>query len=149
MDKPEFVYVTYIASTPEAIWKAITQPEITGKYWYNVNVSESGWRPGTRWEHRDPAKDGPLRLVGKVVESDPPRRLVLTWAFPQDENDEAKQTRVTFDIEPFRGVVKLTVTHDRLEPDSDMLRGITHGWPIVLAGLKSMLETGKPLPKLW
>ena len=147
MDKPQFVYVTYIAAAPEAVWKAITDPDTAVKYWGHVNVSD--WRVGSNWEHREGGKDGRLRLFGKVVESDPPRRLVITWADPADAANETKHSRVTFDIEPYRGLVKLTVTHDRLEPGSTMLRDISQGWPAVLSSLKSMLETGEPLPKLW
>lgn len=147
MEKTAFVYVTYIATSREKVWEAIVDPGITAKYWQNVNLSD--WNAGSRWEHRDAGGDGALRLVGRVVECDPPRRLVLTWAFPADERDEAKQTRVAIDVETYREVVRLTVTHDRLEAGSDMLRGITDGWPMVLSSLKSLLETGRPLPKLW
>ena len=147
MDKPQFVYVTYVAATPDKVWTAITDPQVTPKYWQNENVSD--WRPGSRWEHRGVEANRPLRLLGRVVESTPPRRLVLTWAFPADEQREEKHTRVTFDIEPYHDVVRLTVTHDRLEPGSEMLRGITDGWPKVLSSLKSFLETGTPLPALW
>ena len=147
MEKPEFVYVTYIATSPEKVWNALVDGEVTRKYWQHVNVSD--WRPGSRWEHRSADQDRALRLVGKVLESVPPRRLVVTWAFPADEAREEKHTRVTFEIEPVRDVVRLTVVHDRLEPGSEMLKGITDGWPKVLSSLKSLLETGKPLPKLW
>jgi uncharacterized protein YndB with AHSA1/START domain len=147
MDKPVFVYVTYIASTPEKVWRALVEPEVTVEYWRLVNVSD--WKPGSRWEHREGGPQGALRLVGKVVESAPPRRLVITWAFPADEANEKKHTRVAFDIEPVESVVRLTVTHDRLEPGSKMLEGITAGWPKVLSSLKSLLEVGKPLPALW
>jgi uncharacterized protein YndB with AHSA1/START domain len=147
MSKPEFVYVTYISTSPEKLWNALIDADMTTKYWQHVNVSD--WKPGSRWEHRGAGKAGELKLVGKVVESDPPRRLVLTWAFPADEAHEEKHTRVTFDLEPVAGVVRLTVTHDRLEPGSDMLRGITAGWPKVLSSLKTLLEAGRPLPKLW
>lgn len=147
MEKPEFIYVTYIATTPENVWNALVDPEVTRKYWQHVNVSD--WKPGSRWEHRSAEKDRALRLVGKVLESVPPRRLVVTWAFPADEAREEKHTRVTFEIEPVRDVVRLTVTHDRLEPGSEMQKGITDGWPKVLSSLKSLLETGQPLPKLW
>jgi uncharacterized protein YndB with AHSA1/START domain len=147
MDKPQLVYVTYIATTPEAVWKAITDPATTTKYWHHVNVSD--WRVGSNWEHHEGSPGGKLNLVGKVVESDPPRRLVLTWAEPTDAGNEAKTSRVVFDIEPYRGLVKLTVTHDRLEPGSTMLDKISLGWPMVLSSLKSMLERGEPLPKLW
>ena len=147
MEKPQFVYVTYISTSPEKVWNALTDPEITAKYWQHVNVSD--WRPGSNWEHRGADKERPLRLVGKVIEVSPPRRLVLTWAFPADEAREEKHTRVTFEIEPLGDVVRLTVTHDRLEPDSEMLKRITMGWPKVLSSLKSLLEVGRPLPELW
>ena len=117
------------------------------KYWQHLNVSD--WQPGSRWEHRSADGRSELHLAGKVVESDPPRRLVLTWAFPADEHDEAKHSLVTLALEPFAGITRLTVTHDRLEPGSSMLTGITSGWPKVLSSLKSLLETGTALPRLW
>ena len=147
MDKPKFVYVTYISTSPEKLWNALIDAEMTAKYWQHVNVSD--WKPGSKWEHRSSDRNGRCRLVGKVVESSPPRRLVMTWAFPADEAQEEKHTRVTFEIEPLGDVVRLTVTHDRLEPGSEMLKGITEGWPKVLSSLKSLLEVGRPLPKLW
>jgi uncharacterized protein YndB with AHSA1/START domain len=147
MEKPEFIYVTYIATTPEKVWDALINSEATTKYWQHENVSD--WKPGSRWEHRRSDAKRTLDLVGKVVESTPPRRLVITWAFPADETREEKHSRVTFEIEPVRGVVRLTVTHDRLEPGSKMLHGITDGWPKVLSSLKSLLESGHPLPMLW
>jgi uncharacterized protein YndB with AHSA1/START domain len=147
MDKPQFVYVTYISTTPEKLWRALIDPETTVQYWQHVNLSD--WKPGSRWEHRHENHDGTLRLVGRVIESTPPRRLVLTWAFPADESNEEKHTRVTFEIEPAGEVVRLTVTHDRLEPGSEMMSGITKGWPKVISSLKSLLEVGRPLPKLW
>src|SRR5439155_23227770 len=121
--------------------------KLTAQYWQHENVSD--WKPGSRWEHRRGGKNGPLDLVGKVVESVPPKRLVITWAFPADESRPEKHSRVTFEIEPYRGVVRLTVTHDQLEPGSDMLEGITKGWPKVLSSLKSLLEVGQALPTLW
>jgi uncharacterized protein YndB with AHSA1/START domain len=147
MERPRFVYVTYIQSTAEKVWDAIRDPKMTRAYWHNDNISD--WKPGSRWEHRTSDAERSLKLVGKVVEVDPPRRLIITWAFPADEPRADKHSRVTFDIEPYRGVVKLTITHDQLEAGSEMLEGITRGWPIVLSSLKSLLETGKALPKLW
>ena len=147
MDKLQFIYVTYISTSPKELWNALIDPKVTAKYWQHENVSD--WQPGSKWEHRSADNERTLRLVGKVIESSPPRRLVLTWAFPADEAREEKQSRVTFEIEPIRGVVRLTVTHDHLEPGSEMLQGITEGWPKVLSSLKSLLEVGRPLPKLW
>jgi uncharacterized protein YndB with AHSA1/START domain len=147
MEKPQFVYVVYVATTAEKLWNALLDAKMTAQYWQHENVSD--WKPGSRWEHRESDKDHKLKLVGKVVESTPPRRLVLTWAEPSDEQNTGKHSRVTFDIEPVRGVVRLTVTHDLLEPGSDMIQGITEGWPKVLSSLKSLLESGTPLPRLW
>ena len=147
MDKPQFVYVTYISTSPEKLWNALIDPKMTTKYWQHENVSD--WKPGSKWEHKGADKERTLRLVGKVIESSSPRRLVLTWAFPADEASEEKHSRVTFEIEPIGDVVRLTVTHDRLEPGSEMLQGITEGWPKVLSSLKSVMEKGRPLPQLW
>jgi uncharacterized protein YndB with AHSA1/START domain len=120
---------------------------MTTKYWQHENVSD--WKPGSRWEHRRSDKEKTLDLVGKVVESSPPRRLVLTWALPVDEAREEKHSRVKVGIEPIGDVVRLTVTHNRLEPGSEMFQGITEGWPKVLSSLKSLMEVGRPLPQLW
>jgi uncharacterized protein YndB with AHSA1/START domain len=147
MDKSHFVYVTYISTSPEKLWNALIDPKTTVKYWQHVNMSD--WKSGSRWEHRRSDKKGTLDLVGKVIEFSQPRRLILTWAFPADEAREGKHTRVTIEIEPFMEVVRLTVTHDQLEPGSEMHQGITEGWPKVLSSLKSLLEVGRPLPKLW
>ena len=147
MDKPQFVYVTYISTSPEKLWNALIDPKTTAKYWQHENVSD--WKPGSRWEHRRSDETRALQLVGKVVESSPPRRLVLTWATPADEAREEKHSRVTFEIEPIGDVVRLTVTHDRFEPGSEMFESIQKGWPKVLSSLKSLLEVGRPLPRLW
>jgi len=140
MDKPKFVYVSYISSTPERVWSALIDPEVTRQYWWNHH-NASDWNPGSRWEHRD--YDNPTRvdIVGKVIESDRPRRLVVTWALPANENNKDKTSRVTYDIESVKdGVVRLTVTHDEL--DSEMFEKVSFGWPGVVSALKTLLETG-------
>ena len=144
MNKPKFVYVTYINTTPEKLWNALVDGEMTKQYWWR-HRNASDWKPGSAWRHEDYDDAAKVDIVGKVVESAPPRRLVLTWAFPADAQNEAKHTRVTFELEPFMGAVRLTVIHDELESDSAMLHGITEGWPKVLASLKTLLETGKPM----
>ena len=131
-----FVYVTYIVSTPEKVFEAITKPDIARRYWAHENVSD--WQPGSKWEHVD--ADGNVKIAGKVIECTPPKRLVITWANPSAFSDPAKHSRVTFD-----GMVRLTVTHDELEPGSKMAAGISNGWPRVLSSLKSFLETGQAL----
>lgn len=143
MTSTEFVYVTYIAAARQRVWDALIQPEFTRKYWGHDNVSD--WKPGSGWEHRS-SDGGPAKLGGKVVEFDPPRRMVLTWAEPAEASNPAAQSRVTFELEPVDEMVRLTVRHDRLVPGSEMERAISAGWPRVLSSLKSFLETGKPLP---
>jgi uncharacterized protein YndB with AHSA1/START domain len=144
MTETAFVYVTYISAKQEQVWKGLLDSEFTSKYWEHDNVSD--WKPGSRWEHRKSDGSGKVDMVGKVVESTPPRRLVITWAKPADEGNAAATSRVTIELEPIDSMVKLTVTHDQLVPGSDMLKGISNGWPRVLSSLKSLLETGKPLP---
>jgi len=141
--KATFMYVVYIATTPEEAWKALVEGEVTRQYWGRMNVSD--WKVGSRWEHQRVDGTHHVDIVGKVLACTPPTRLVLTWADPEAADDPSKQSRVTFDIEPVDGMIKLTVTHDELEEGSDMQQGITEGWPRVLSSLKSFLETGKPL----
>jgi len=147
MERVQFTYITYISTSPNKVWNALLDPKITALYWQHENVSD--WRPGSRWEHRQSGNNRKVVLVGKVIGSLPPNRLVLTWATPDEEEIDEKLSRVTFEIEPFRGVTRLKVIHDRLEASSEMLTGITDGWPKVLSSLKSLIETGKPLPTLW
>jgi uncharacterized protein YndB with AHSA1/START domain len=139
-EKTRFVYVTYIRSTPEKVFEAITKPEIARRYWGHENLSD--WKPGSAWEHVRADEQRTVQLVGKVVEVDPPTRLVITWASPSQATDPNSYSRVTFDIAPYDDTVRLTVTHDDLETGSAMAKGIQQGWPIVLSSLKSLLETG-------
>jgi uncharacterized protein YndB with AHSA1/START domain len=139
MKKPKLVYTTYIRSTPKKTWDAITKPEFTRQYWGGMaNVSD--WKKGSKWQHM--AKDNDAWIVGKVAESTPPKRLVLTWADPDQLKDKS---RVTFEIEPIEDMVCLTVTHDNFKTGSDMASKVSRGWPLVLSSLKSFLETGKGL----
>jgi uncharacterized protein YndB with AHSA1/START domain len=142
MKKPQFVYVTYIGTTPEKLWNALVDAEVTRQYWDHFNVSD--WKPGSKWEHQRPDASRKADVVGTVVESTPPKRLVVTWADPAEAGDPTRYSRVTFEITPMAERVRLTVIHDDL-PDSKVLEGITDGWPRVLSSLKSLLETGKPL----
>lgn len=139
-EKTSFVYVTYIRSTPEKVFEAIMKPEITRLYWGHENISD--WKPGSTWEHVR-ANDGVVNIVGKVVEVIPPTRLVISWASPAQAADPESYSRVTFNVEAYDDMVRLTVTHDELESGSGMAKGIQQGWPIVLSSLKSLLETGQ------
>jgi len=136
-----FVYVTYIRSTPEKVFEAITRPEIARRYWGHENVSD--WQPGSSWEHVRANEQRTVNVLGKVVEVVPPTRLVITWASPAQADDPASYSRVRFDVEAYQEMVRLTVTHDELEAGSGMAKGIQQGWPIVLSSLKSLLETGQ------
>ncbi|MDQ6628364.1 MAG: SRPBCC family protein [Pseudomonadota bacterium] len=153
MKKPDYVYVTYIATTPEKTWQALIDTDLTRKYWRDpvagcARTNVSDWKPGSRWEHRRADGSDIVDILGKVIESTPPRRLVFSWARPADAENQAKHSRVSFDIEPYgEKLVRLTVTHDDLEPDSDMLTSISGGWPKVLSNLKTFLETGRALPQ--
>ena len=138
-----FVYVTYIRATAERVFEAITRPEVARRYWGHENVSD--WTPGARWEHVRDNADRTVELVGEVVEHTPPNRLVITWANASQAGDPDKTSRVSFDIVPFDGMVRLTVTHDELEAGSGMAAGISEGWPRVLSSLKSFLETGEAI----
>jgi uncharacterized protein YndB with AHSA1/START domain len=145
MSRPSFIYVTYIDSTPERVWQALTDGALTRQYWVN-HRNASDWQVGSEWRHEDHDDASLVDIVGHVAESSPPRHLVLTWASPQDAGNPEKVSRVTFDIETYGDGVRLTVTHSDLEPQSPMLSGISRGWPLVLSSLKTLLETGKPLP---
>jgi uncharacterized protein YndB with AHSA1/START domain len=135
--KPSFVYVTYIESTPEKVWHALTDPGMTAQYWGHSNVSD--WQPGSTWEHQRTDGSGIADVVGTVEESTPPRRLVTTWGLPGEN-----ESRVTFDIQRYGEIVRLTVTHVDLADEEDR-RMAAGGWSAVLANLKSLLETGKPM----
>jgi uncharacterized protein YndB with AHSA1/START domain len=138
-DKPALVHVAYIAASPDAVWAALTDPELTAQYWAHRNVST--WNVGDRWEHQ--RLGGGTDVVGTILECDPPRRLVQTWVGAGSEGDPAKTSRVTFDLEPLDEAVRLTVTHDQL-PNNEV-EGTNAGWAKVLASLKTLLEVGRPL----
>ena len=142
MSKAKFVYVVYIATTAEKVWRALVDGEVTHLYWGHQNVSD--WKVGSRWQHQS-MDSHVVKIVGKVLESMPPHRLALSWARPEDADKPSQQSRVLFEIEPVNDMVKLTVSHTELEDGSDMQHGITEGWPRVLSSLKSYLETGKAL----
>jgi uncharacterized protein YndB with AHSA1/START domain len=142
MSQERFVYVTYIAATPQKVWQALIAGELARQYWKHEMVV-SDWTPGSDWKLV--ADDGKrtVKHVGKVLESVPNHRLVVSWGDPGDAADPTKHSRMAIDIETAGAAVRLTVTHDELGPD--MQRRITEGWPRVLASLKSFLETGRPL----
>ena len=144
MSKPEFVYTTYIETTAEQLWQALTSGDFTERYWFGHRVA-SAWEIGSPYKF---AKEGQDKVAGKVLAFEPHKRLSYTWD-PFAPNAHGERTsRVTFDLEPRGKVVKLTVTHDDLDEGGKTFRDISGGWPLVLANLKSLLETGHPLPAM-
>jgi len=138
----EKVYEIYIKTTPEKLWEAITNPELRAKYNFGVGV-ESDWAAGSHYESAHPSAG--IRIAeGENVEVDPPRRLVQTFTALWDEAVRAEgASRVTWEIEPVGDSCRLTVVHDELRPGAnDQLYG---GWPMILSGLKTLLETGELL----
>ena len=157
MSKPEFVYTTYIKTTPERLWQGLTDPAFTRRYW--GIAWESDWHAGsTVTLELDQVKIADPAQV--VLESDPYRRLSYTWhsftpewaaAYGVSDEHLAKvaserRSKVTFDIEPVGEMVKLTVIHDDFDAGSAVLPGISEGWPRILSDLKTLLETGDTLP---
>lgn len=149
-DKPSFVYVLYVRGTAERVWDALTDAALTATYWGHSNVSD--WRPGSRWEHVRTDGSGAADVAGTVVESERPTRLVTTWAESEDASEDAgggredRRSRVTFDIRPHAGIVRLTVTHEDLYDEAERAAAAA-GWAAVLSNLKTLLETGSPLPQ--
>ncbi|MDX3071614.1 metalloregulator ArsR/SmtB family transcription factor [Streptomyces sp. MI02-7b] len=158
MSESAFVYTTYIRTTPERLWQALTDPAFTRRYW--GVAFETDWRAGSAmvWEEKGARTADPDQVV---LESEPYRRLSYTWhAFtPQwaanagvDADVLARLAReqrshVTFEIEPLGDTVKLTVIHEAHDPGSTALDMVRHGWPALVSGLKTLLETGETLPE--
>jgi uncharacterized protein YndB with AHSA1/START domain len=142
MSKLEFVHTTYIETSAEKLWQALTDGDFTERYWFGHRVA-SDWEPGSPYQfvHR-----GTETIEGNVLMADPFRRLVYTWNGCGRDAEREPTSRVTFDLEPRGKVIKLTVTHDQLHEGGKTLRDISGGWPMVIASLKSLLETGRALP---
>jgi uncharacterized protein YndB with AHSA1/START domain len=131
---PQFVYVTYIESSADRVWEALTDADISAEYWGHRNESE--WAVGSEWRHVRPDGSGIADIVGTVLESDPPHRLVITFG---------GTTKASFLIEQHGDVVRLTLTHEDLTAED--FEASSAGWPAVLANLKTYLEAGHPLPQ--
>jgi uncharacterized protein YndB with AHSA1/START domain len=139
MSDSKFVYVTYIRTTPEKLWHALTTPEIIQQYRFGMSV-ESEWKVGSTWRMY---ADGSLMDSGEILESILPKRLVISWLSEWRPEFKAEGTsHCAFEIEPTRASVKLTLTHSMERPDSKFIEAVAEGWPLVLSNLKSLLETG-------
>ncbi|HUL65641.1 MAG TPA: SRPBCC family protein [Burkholderiaceae bacterium] len=140
MARSTFVYVTYIRTTPERLWSALTDDvQFMKQYWFGTHC-ESRWKPGSSWTHLS----GGLTLdVGEIVEADPPRRLVIRWQNEHKPELEAEGASLcTMELEPSGTVVKLSITHTIERERSQFIAAVSGGWPKVMSNLKSLLETG-------
>ena len=140
---PDFVYTIFIKATAEAVWNGLIDREITKAYWGHYN--ESDWQPGSRWDHVRSDGSGKIDTRGRIVEMNPPHKMVWSWAFDSEAEQPEKLSRVTYELTRLGPDTKLTVTHSELEPGSNMDKGVREGWPAVLSNLKSILETGETL----
>jgi uncharacterized protein YndB with AHSA1/START domain len=145
MSKPIFRYVTYIRTSPEKLWRALTRPEFTKQYWFGTH-QESTWKPGSPWKLV--FADGSVADAGEIVEAEAPTRLVIKWCnefVPEIKADG--YTRCTFEIEQEGQLTKLAVTHEaEADKPHKLIEAVSQGWPRVLSSLKSLLETGAGLP---
>jgi uncharacterized protein YndB with AHSA1/START domain len=143
MPKSQFVYVTYIRTTPKKLWQALTDSKFTRQYFYETtHVSE--WKPGSSWEMRTPR--GRVTDSGEVLEAEPNRKLVLKWrCHMSPEHEKEGFSRMTYLIEKEGSMVKFTVTHEMNRAKSKLIDGVSQGWPPILSSLKSLLETGESL----
>ena len=139
-----FIYVTYIRTTAEKLWEALTNPQFIRAYWFGV-TQESDWKAGSSWQMK--YEDGRVADAGEIVEVDRPKRLVIKWRNEWKPELKAEGfSRATYTLEPEGDAVKLTVTHEIDRTGSKFIEAVAGGWPKVLASLKSFLETGKGLP---
>jgi uncharacterized protein YndB with AHSA1/START domain len=141
MAKSNFVYVTFIRTTPEKLWAALTTSEFIKQYWFGMNL-ETDWRVGSSWKLTFP--DGRIADTGEILEFDPPRRLVLKWRneFRPELKSEG-YARCSMELEAQEGAVKLTINHTIERADSKFIEAVSGGWPRILSNLKSLLETGE------
>ena len=144
MSKPDFVYVTFIRTTPERLWSALPTPEFIRQYWFGMHC-ESDWKPGSPWKLV--FADGRLADAGEIVEADPPQRLVIKWRNEWNAEMRAEgYSLCTFQIESVLDAspqaVKLSITHAIERPESKFIEAVSGGWPRIISNLKSLLETG-------
>lgn len=140
-NRSQFVYVTFIRTTPEKLWKALTDPQFIRQYWFDTTV-ECAWKKGAPWKMTH--ADGTLTDSGEILEIDPPRRMVIRWVNKWKPELEAEgPSRCTIELERVDDAVKLTITHEIDRPDSKLITAVSGGWPRIVSNLKSLLETGE------
>jgi len=140
MARSTFVYVSYIRTTPEKLWSALTDPEFMKQYWFGVH-GDSRWTAGSPWKNVSPK--GQILDAGEIVEAVPPRRLVIRWQnqFKPELKAEG-ESLCTMEVEPSGTAVKLSITHTIERAPSKFIEAVSGGWPKVVSNLKSLLETG-------
>ena len=140
MARSTFVYVTYIRTTPEKLWSALTNAEFMKEYWFGVH-GESQWTAGSPWKLV--SGDGQIMDAGEIVEADPPRRLVIRWQNQAKPELTAEgESLCTIEVEPSGTAIKLSITHTIERDSSKLITAVSGGWPKVISNLKSLLETG-------
>jgi uncharacterized protein YndB with AHSA1/START domain len=140
MAKSTFVYVTYIRTTQEKLWSALTDPEFHKQYWFGMHC-ESGWTTGSPWKLVSP--EGEVFDSGEIVEAAPPRRLVIRWQHLRKPELTAEGASLcTMELESTAGAVKLCITHSIEREPSKLIEAVSGGWPKIMSNLKSLLETG-------
>ncbi len=144
MSKPDFSYTIYIRAAREKVWNALLEPEFTRQYWLHEAVSD--WKVGSTWEHRTIDGSEKVSIGGKVLENELHEKLVLTWCRPEDEDNAARTSRVTFRLAdqdwPGGPWTCLILEHTDFQDDTEMRDSVSGGWPMVLSGLKTLLEAG-------
>ena len=146
MTGSQYVYVTFIRTTPDRLWTALTEPDFIKQYWFGMHMAAE-WKAGAPWKLV--FSDGRVADIGEVIEADPPRRLVIKWQNEfRPELKAEGPCRCTMELEPVDGsVVKLTITHASNLPNSKVIDAVSGGWPKILSNLKSLLETGEVVLK--
>jgi uncharacterized protein YndB with AHSA1/START domain len=141
MARSTFVYVTYIRTTPEKLWSALTSDvDFMKQYWFGTHC-DSQWTPGSSWKMV--SSDGSVTDAGKIVEAEPPRRLVIRWQHQKKPELAAEgESLCTIELEPSGTAVKLSITHAIEREPSTLIAAVSGGWPKILSNLKSLLETG-------
>lgn len=148
MGQPEYIYTTYINTTPDKLWDALINGNKTKQYFFGQEI-HSDWQEGSPVEYR--RANGELDVYGEILKCDPENVLSFTWNVSGDDTPRDQPTRVTFKLKLWDSAVKLTVVHENLKmtdfvEQEDTLQGLNNGWPFILSNLKSLLETGKTLP---
>jgi uncharacterized protein YndB with AHSA1/START domain len=140
MTRSTFVYVTYIRTTPQKLWSALTDAEFMKQYWLGHHC-ESAWTAGSAWKMV--SSKGVVTDAGDIIESDPPRRLVIRWTHQLNPELEAEgASRCTMELAQMGTAVKLSITHTIEREPSKLIAAVSGGWPMILANLKTLLETG-------